>query len=183
MFDFTELDATTRTFMLRQFRQEQGDTLIGPYRPRGYVGTDDLFIEIMETAIEEGDEDSLTLHLQDPLLWEEEGIRIVRGRAQRYRDPFDVQARRFAITEYNTWYVRGLTARLLDEGVEECEVYRADHAYHPRTTCRQLEGLRLRTQDVYEGHRRGYHHASPDRHALSIPLGPNCHHSIRRASE
>lgn len=180
MFDFLELDDETRSYMLEEFRKEQSAPSFPPYRPSGFVGTDEKFVTIMERALTEGDEDSLAYELSDPVLWEEYGIRIVKGRPREYRDPYDVQAKRFGITDFNTWYVRGLSAKLIQEGVEECEIYRADRAYVPRASCRGLEGAVLRTVDVYEGHRKTYHHPALDRRALSIPAGPNCHHSIQR---
>lgn len=182
MFDFMELDETTRSYMLQEFRKEQADTSFPAYRPRGYIGPEVVFVSTMERAITEGDENLLALELQDPYLWQEYSIRVVQGRPREYRDPYEVQARRFAITEYNTWYARGLSRRLLDDGIEECEIYRAERAYQPRAACRRLEGVILKTHDVYEGHRKAYHHRAPDSRALSIPIGPNCHHSIRRVT-
>lgn len=182
MFNFTELDDTTRSYMLEEFRNEQSNPDFPPYRPSGYVGSEEQFVAVMERALSEGDEGSLAYELSDPALWQEYSMRVVRGRPREYTDPYDVQAKRFAITDFNTWYVRGFSRRLLDEGVEQCEIYRADRAYQPRTVCRRLEGLRLPVAEIYAGHRVRYHAERLDRTALSVPLGPNCHHSVRRIS-
>jgi hypothetical protein len=179
MFDFPELDYITREHMLREFRAEQMSEL-GPYRPKGYVGDDHLFVGIMERALTEGDEESLIEELTLPHLWDEYVVRETRRGPVPAIDRYDVQARRFGITEYNTWYVRGLTKRLLEEGVRTCEVFRADRAYRPRQECRRLEGMEVATLAIYEGHRLRYHHVHEDPRGLSIPIAPNCHHSIRR---
>lgn len=168
--------------MLVEFRAEQASEDFPPFRPKGYVGGDDAFIAIMERNIIEGDEISLAADLTDPRLWDEVSLRRGKKRMIEYHDPFDVQAHRFAITDFNTWYVRGLTRRLLDEGIRTCEVFRAEAAYQPRLECRRLEGIELQTQTVYEGHRVKYHHPNADRRGLAVPFGPNCHHSIRRVT-
>lgn len=180
MLALAELDETTRQHMLREFRAEQSNTDIGPYRPRAYIGRDDFFVRAMERALSEGDEISLMEDLTDPSLWDEYSVRPGKRRLVEYTDRYDVQAKRFAITDFNTWYVRGLAARLIEERVDRCEIYRADAAYQPRNECRRLEGLQLSVSQVYEGHRIRYHAVRVDRRALSIPVGPNCHHSIRR---
>lgn len=141
-----------------------------------------MFVALMKRALQEGDEHTLMLDLMVPEWWDEYSVRPGKRRLVQYRDPYDVQAKRFAITDFNTWYVRGVSRRLLDEGQATCQLFRAGAAYEPRPGCRRLEGAALATADVYAGHRIRYHHPRPDRTALSAPFGPNCHHSIRRLS-
>jgi hypothetical protein len=89
-------------------------------------------------------------------------------------------AEELAITEFNTWYVRGLARRLMEEGEEICEVYRADGAWEPRANVWSNEGRQYPVKTICGGHRarcwaeRGYPAA------VSIPVGPNCHNTIRR---
>lgn len=182
MLDLPELDETTRPYMLREFRSEQSHTTLLPYRPRGYIGTEEFFLQTMEEALSNGNEVTLMEDLTDPRLWDELSIRPGKRRMVEYRDPYDVQAKRFALTDFNTWYVRGLAARWIDEAVEMCEIFRAEAAYQPRNECGRLEGVQLSVAEVYAGHRIRYHAEIVDRRALSVPLGPNCHHSVRRIS-
>lgn len=86
---------------------------------------------------------------------------------------------RLATNEFNTWYVRGLSGLLLDEGMVQCEVYRAGHPKWEPSECSKHEGEIVAVQDVYAGHRRRYWPV-PDPTAFSIPFQPGCHHSIRR---
>jgi hypothetical protein len=97
--------------------------------------------------------------------------------------PASQRAKAFALTDFNTWYVRGICRALMEAGIPECEVYRAEEAYEPRGECLQLEGEVLDVEEVYLGHRARYHpEEAKNPAALSIPVGPNCHHSIRRRS-
>jgi hypothetical protein len=93
--------------------------------------------------------------------------------------PFDA-ARQLAITEFGTFYVRGLARRLLDEGDTHCQVYRAAPAREPRGECGHLEEHVLPLELIYSGHRAHYWPPPGNANVLSIPVGPNCHHSIRR---
>jgi hypothetical protein len=180
MFNFDELE-DTRPYMLQEFRSEQASTHPPPFRPanlspRGQAA----FADIMERAIAEGNEETLVQELSDPALWIAMESYITKtGKIATRSYSANDRARRFSITDFNTWYVRGFCHRLMDEGVEECEVYRAAPAYQPRSECRTLEGGVLSVREVYEGHRAKYH-PMPNPGAFSIPVGPNCHHSIRR---
>ncbi len=86
----------------------------------------------MRDAIERGDESTLRHSISRPEYW-----RLV-GKAGR-RVSIAHAAERLAVTEVNTWYVRGLAARLMDEGEEYCEVYRAAPATNPRAVVLVLD--------------------------------------------
>jgi hypothetical protein len=180
VFTFEELDDTTRRYMLEEFRAEQLSTDPPPFRPANLTGEGEAaFVEVMERAIQGGDEETLAADLSNPHFWITTQSGIRGGRVVTSRHRVSELARRFAITDFNIWYIRGLCRRLMDEGVDLCEVYRAAPAYVPRSECRALEGKTLLVQDVYAGHRAKYHPVKNPR-AFSIPAGPNCHHSIRR---
>jgi hypothetical protein len=89
-------------------------------------------------------------------------------------------AERLAVTEFNTWYVRGLAKRLLDEGVTQCQVYRAALPKWEPADCTKHEGQAYPVKDVYDGHRAKYWPEPRNPNAFSIPAGPSCHHTIRR---
>jgi len=177
---FEELNSKTRGYMLEEFRAEQ--LTMNPYRPRVLTPEGEAaFVGIMEAHLVGGTEATLTLALSQSRYWVETGTRYTRRGPVSFFMPAVERARVFGLTEFNTWYVRGLCRSLMDEGITDCVVYRAEPAYEPRGECLEIEGLALKVEDVYHGHRaRYYPEDTKDPHALSIPVGPNCHHSIRR---
>jgi hypothetical protein len=133
----------------------------------------------MPSALRSGSEVSLAQALARREFWKSVEHRVNRrGRwiaAAMPRNANEV----LAWTEFLTWYTRAVAGQLLDEGSEECLVYRAAPAWQPRCECQSLEGRTVRTRDVYNGHRARYWPVVlPE--AFSIPVGPNCHHTITR---
>lgn len=175
--NFEELDAVTRRFMRAEFDAEEA---VRPYRsPRLSAAAAAAFADVMRTAIDLWDE----VHVQDRFVlahhWHPTETYQLKGSTHtRAINPI-AAAELLGLGEFNTWYVRGLAARLLDEGETVCEVYRASEPKFTHASCSSHEGRTYRVQEVYDGHRRGYW---PPGHAagFSIPAGPGCHHTIRR---
>jgi hypothetical protein len=179
MFNFEELDETTRKWMLLEFRIEEASG--NPYRsPRLSPKWLEIFPQKMEEAIKHGNEETLTQMLSDPVFWNSFEYYTRSGVKRKRRINYQKAAEALSITEFNTWYVKGFAHRLLEEGEEYCEVYRAAPAFEPRGECLQHDGRTYEVQRIYDGHRTRYwpHPGNPS--ALSIPVGTNCHHSIRR---
>ena len=181
MFNFEELNEETRATMLKEFEVEEAGC---PFRsPRLSLLGIQEFPYIMREAIRNGNEQTLFDNLNDPKYWNEtepyQRSGVTRVRKLNYGNA----ARTFAITEFNTWYVRGLCHRLLDEGIYVCQVYRAESAQVPRTECLAHEGKCYSVQDIYDGHRAHYWPEPGDNTKLSIPVGAMCHHSIRRVPD
>jgi hypothetical protein len=182
MFHFEELDAITRKWMLEEFLSEQRNP--DSYRSPRLTSTGlTAFPLHMEAAIKDGDESSLAYALSDSDYWlshelGRRGTKVFRKRI----DP-EVAARMLAFAEFNTWYVRGLARRLTEENVPKCQVYRAAHAFSPRGECLQHEEQIYDVKEIYDGHRARYWPDPGNPSAFSIPVGTNCHHSIRRWSE
>lgn len=175
MYNFEELDQITRNYMLTEFNKEQ-DGL--PYLSKRMTAVGHgVFADLMRDAILDGNEVTLAAALGAPEYWVHATPRIAGGQV---RVNTRAAAEALACTEFNTWYVRGFTRRLLDEGVTDCEVYRAAFAYQPRLECLQYEGRLLPVQALYDGHRAKYWPEPGIPRAVSMPVGPNCHHSIRR---
>jgi hypothetical protein len=177
---FEELDAITRRFMLEELEAEL--TGANPYvskalAPDGRV----TFGQLMRTAIESGDDETLTRALDDPRYWNaiESYTRngVTRERLVNTRQA----AERLALGEFNTWYVRGFARRLMSEGVAQCQAYRgADPKWEP-AECTAHEGQLFSVAAIYRGH-RARHWPNENPMAFSIPFGPGCHHTIRRIS-
>lgn len=173
---YEELDEETRRWMLEEFRQEEATA---PYRspslsPEGR----DRFGALMEDAINGGTEDTLAESLRSKELWAEHEPSPLGG--IRRTDPVRA-AKALARTEFNTWYVRGLCRRLLEEGETLCQVYRAAEADAPGDECTAFENMFLEIKYLYNGHRIKYWPERNDR-AFSVPCGPPCRHSVRRIS-
>ncbi|MDE2892169.1 MAG: hypothetical protein OXN86_06695 [Chloroflexota bacterium] len=169
MFDFEELTDEVRSAMLQEFEAEENGG--EPYRSTLLTEEGiEAFPVAMRKAIASGNEEALKDELSQPEYWE--------------RFNFESDARRLAVTEFNTWYVRGLSRRLLDEGLETCEIYRAADAQGPSSgECPLYEGALLSLQEVYDGHRARYWPWPGDPDALSVPAHPNCLYTIRRCQD
>ena len=179
MYNFEELDEVTRKWMLKEFLDEENSG--NPYRSKRLspLGLE-VFPKEIEEAIRGGNEESLARALSNPSYWKqsESSRRGIKGYSKSV-DPIK-SARALAYTEFNTWYVRGFARRLIEEGVEYCQVYRAAAALAPRRECLQHEGKTYKVEEIYKGHRARYWPEPGNLSALSIPLGTYCHHSIRR---
>jgi len=118
---FDELDEVTRRCMLAEFEAEQAGG--SPYVPKNLSEAGRrAFPDLMRAAIRDGNEQSLISALRDPRLWEAFESYELKGVVRRRRINIDHKAEQLGITEFNTWYVRGLARRLMDEGVEYCEL-------------------------------------------------------------
>lgn len=178
MMEFEELDEITRKYMLEEFEREEAEN---PYRSKRLSKSGlEVFPNAMRRAIQNGNEETLARELSNHEYWVKSETYIRSGHAHVRRVNPEKSAEFLALTEFNTWYVRGFAKRLIDEGEEYCQVYRADKAMTPRGECLQHDGKMYRVKDVYEGHRARYWPEPGKPLAFSIPVGTNCHHSIRR---
>ena len=179
MMKFEQLDSKTREYMIAEFVKEQESQ--NPYisTELNELGRSE-FVKIMKNNINTGNEISLKEELSDKSFWKESGIRNRAGKEYTYRINPVNSAERLALTEFNTWYVKGLATRLLDEGESKCSIYRADTAVEPRCECTKWEDMQFDLKTIIEGHRKRYHGSNIDKSAMSIPSGPNCHHTIRK---
>lgn len=171
---YEELDDTTRRWMLEELEEEEAHR---PYRAPGLsVQGRERFARLLREAIERGSEETLASSLASPELWSELGPLPHGGVG-----PVDPRRAAVALArmEFNTWYVRGLCRRLLEEGEEHCQIYRAWDGDGSPDECDPLENRVLPVRPIYQAHRAKYHpHRRPE--AFSIPSGPGCKHSVRR---
>ncbi|MBW3664583.1 MAG: hypothetical protein KY469_15895 [Actinobacteria bacterium] len=178
---FEELDDRTRECMIAEFDTEQATAL-------PFVGADlsptgrASFAELVRVALESEDDDTLTAAFDHAELWQtHQAFRRKSGSMGERAVNVSQRARLLGLNEFNTWYVRGLSARLLDEGSERCQIYRAaEPLWEPARECVALEGKVVSVRSVYDGHRAKYWPAPGDPTAFSLPNVPNCHHTIRR---
>ena len=171
---FTELDETTREWMLQRFEAEESGG--NPYRSEvlSQLGLAH-WPDVMRQAITDPDGSEVTLAdaLERPDYWraaDVRGRRVNPGQASE----------RLAITEFNTWYVAGLAARLQEEDVTRCRVYRAGIPKWQPAECSVHEGQTYEVAEIIAGHRIGYWPSPGVPGRLSIPAVPGCHHTIER---
>lgn len=165
--------------MLAEFDAEE--TSGRPYRGSGLSAMGlSVFHDLMREAIQWGTEDTLITALANPRCWERHEIYYRTGKPRIRQVNVQQAAERLGLTEFNTWYVRGLAKRLLEGGVAHCQVYRAAESKGLADTCRLAKGQVLPVEEVSRGHRAHYWPGPGDAEALSVPAGPGCHHTIRR---
>ena len=178
---FNELDEATRERMLRRFEAEESSG--NPYRSEvlSQLGLAD-WPDIMRQAITdpEGSEVTLAHALNRPDYWQPSETYVRNGIAHQRSVNLTQASERLAITEFNTWYVAGLAARLQEEGVADCRVYRAGVPKWQPAECSVHEGQTYDVAQIIAGHRIGYWPPPGVPGQLSIPAGPGCHHTIER---
>ena len=177
---YEELDEKTRAIMLSEFEAEQSGG--NPYSSKALSAHgQEVFPQLMRDAIKQGTEVSLAAALADASLWDPMEKFVRDGVPQERKRNIPKSAERLATTEFSTWYVRGLARRLMDEGVEKCQVYRGAQPKWEPGDCAKHEGLILDVKTVYANHRARYWPEPGNKGALSIPLAPGCPPVIKRA--
>jgi hypothetical protein len=171
--DFEHLDDITRRWMLEEFLHEQQRLEPPPYRSVNLSDAGwEAWQQLCTDAVREGNEETLTTALLDRAYW-------IAGTDVKYT------SRGLALTEFNTWYVRGLARRLLEEGETECEVYRPARGKCPPpccSKCRPHEGQSYPLEWIYDDHRRRYWPPPGDESALTVPFHQHCQCTIRPAA-
>ena len=179
--NFEELDDTTRRYMSQEFEAEIASS--NPYLGKNLSAEGrTVFPELMREAINTGNEATLGASLNRADLWNEVETYKRNGVVRERRINVRQASERLALTEFNTWYVRGLASRLIDEGVTHCQAYRAAEPKWEPAVCTAHEDKVFTVQEIYEGHRAGYWPLENPA-AVSIPFGPGCHHTIRRVRD
>lgn len=177
--NYAELDDKTRESMLLEFEAEHKAG--NPYRSKALssVGLQ-RFPDLMREAIQKGNEVSLARALDNSSYWTPTETYVREGVTRERNRNLQQSAERLAITEFSTWYVRGFAKRLLNEGVEKCQIYRGAQPKWEPGECAGHEGQIVDVKSIYDNHRSRYWPEPGNSLALSIPFGPGCHHLIRR---
>ena len=177
--NYEELDARTREYMLSELEKEEASGR--PYRSKALtIEGIKAFPGLMRQAIKSGSEVSLCQALEVVNYWNPDEEYTRNGITRTRRRNIHQSAERLSLTEFSTWYVRGLAKRLLDEGVSKCQVYRGAQPKWEPGECSIHEGLIVSVQEIFNNHRARYWPEPGNMNAFSIPFGPGCHHIIRR---
>jgi hypothetical protein len=139
----------------------------------------DHYLDVMPIALTEHDMAWLAAEMSDQRYWLTHHTYVnSRGRHITARVPRNALAT-LAYGEFNTTYVRAVATLARDAGVATCIIYRAAPAWAPRDSCSYMEGAAVSVSAVLDGH-RAYMRAA-GQSEISVPAGPNCHHSIQIA--
>jgi hypothetical protein len=164
----------SRVGMLRCFEAEEASG--NPYRSEVLTELGLMeWLGIMRQVITDpdGSEVALAAALNRQGYWR---AADVRGRCVNVAQALE----RLAVTEFNTWYVAGLAARLQEEGETCCRVCRAAIPEREPAGCSAHEGQAYALEEMVAGHRVGYWPPPGVPGKLSILAGPGCHHTIER---
>ncbi len=177
--NFEELDQTTRNYMLSEFEKEQVSS--NPYQPKLLSAAGlSMFSEAVRNAIKSGNEETLTAALSNANYWKQTETYMRDGKLQTRKVNTQQASERLGLTEFNTWYVRGLAKRLMEEQITKCQAYRGAIPKWEPGECSSHEGQIYDVKQIFDGHRKRYWPEPGDQTAISIPYGPGCHHTIRR---
>ncbi len=114
------------------------------------------------------------VHVRGYLVAFERALRRDRAEYATRRVPWNAHTV-LAEGEFNRFYIRGLCARGLTEGIDEVEIYRARPSSIPRPVSQELVRTRVRSAALLEDLRK---HAFVET-ALGVPGGPNSGLSVR----
>ncbi len=200
MFHFEELDQTTRKYMLDEVEQDIADGKL--YMSKYFSASGKTnYPNLLRKAVQEGDEGTLTHALRFIGFWSfpfgSSGSRSPRptrpvrqtrsgfisspgfGSSGTNSDRATEAAETFAEGEFNVYYMRGLCRKLLEEGQEQAEVYRAQEVDEPRTGQKISEGQIISCQAHLDDLRSRKNGVS----ALGLPRGPRSGLSFRRIQQ
>lgn len=141
-FKFENLDTETRKFMVKEFTFDDAQPYSSVrFTPEGRAS----YPELLRVALQHGEPKTLEEALgQHGLFASHEqtksGVKRVPKNA----------ASVVAQSEFNRYYVRGVCARVLSEGGQEVEVYRARESSWSRPESEALVGTKLRASEILE---------------------------------
>ncbi|HEY0167133.1 MAG TPA: hypothetical protein VGB75_08835 [Jatrophihabitans sp.] len=165
---FTELDDATRRYMVAEF---DADLISGDlYNSVWFTDRARIdYPELCRIALTSGTDDSLTTVLSVPGMFVTDyQKRKPKGGFTTASVPFTAPAT-FAEGEFGRFYLRGLCLRLLDEGTDQVEIYRAKQVANPRSASNLLIGTAVDPTALLADLRT----STGIDTALGLPPGPN----------
>jgi len=172
-----------RERMLKEWTREVGDLERRLPRANWPFGADlnssgwPRFLESIPVALSERDMTWLAVQMNASKLWDPTRMQISKkGKPYPVRINIPALAITLSYGEFNIAYTRAVAGMALEQGIPTCEVYRAGATAVPRWACTCLEGPGVSCAAVLEGERAYFTGRFAE---ISIPAGPNCHHSIR----
>jgi hypothetical protein len=164
-FEFQNLDASTRQYMLKELERDvdAGEVYLSKrLTEEGRV----LYPTLLRVAIETFDATWLAHQLRD-YLRSIESRQLKSGEKSPARVPY-VADEMLAENEFNRYYIRGLCARAINEGIDQVEVYRGKEVAQPHPQSQAKIGQLISAQDLLDDLR----HTIGTDTKLGIPSGP-----------
>jgi hypothetical protein len=175
-FTFQNLDPVTRQYMLQEVDLDvSSDKLL--LSPRLTPDGEEQYPALLREAVQAHDEAWLTERLR-PYMRDTESRRTPSGGTTEAKVPYDAHES-LAEGEFNRFYMRGLCARAIAEGIEHVEVYRGKQVNQPRPESQAKIGQRVSPQALLDD-LRAFDGTETE---LGIPSGPNSGLTVRLASQ
>jgi hypothetical protein len=173
-FYFPDLDERTRELMLQEvaYDEERQQLHVSPYLSN--QGLRD-YPALLREAIAHGDEDTLAEALnQRRRIARTAHRRLQQGGYNIVTVPSNA-AELLAQDAFNRYYIRALSRRAIEDGIEELIVYRAKPVQNPRPESEALVETTVDPQALLQDLRQ----STDEEPGLGIPGGPNSGISVR----
>jgi hypothetical protein len=167
-FQFEDLDAVTRGFMVDEFDSDVQDGnlyLSGHFSVAGR----ERYPDLCRQALESGTDGTLAAALRKPGMFERQYQRRKPKGGYTTAAVPHTAPETVAEGEFNRFYLRGLCLRVLSEGGEQIQVYRARESAAPRRASMAMTGNVLDAQTLLHDLRQSIGVDT----ALGLPPGPN----------
>jgi hypothetical protein len=173
-FQFENLDAQTRAYMLEELERDlrEGTLYLSPrLTARGRADYPDLLRAALESSTEVSLAESLRTHRR---------LNALEPRTKRNGEVYLAKvpksaAETLAAGEFNRYYARGLCCRAMREGIKYLVVYRAKTVRRPRPASEAILGLKVEPEALLEDLRTNPG-IDP---AFGLPAGSNSGISVR----
>ena len=174
MMDLVNLDQVTRHYMLQEVEMDiEAERLY--HSPRLTPKGKEEYKELLRTAIEQHDPQWFAEQLDT----QERMISVEAGRSKKgtifSKHTPSSDHRTLAFGEFNHFYIRGLCARAMQEGIGHVVVYRASEVSQSRPQSDALIGKQVDAQELLTDLRE----SETGKARLGIPGGANSGISVR----
>jgi hypothetical protein len=166
--NYKNLDSTTRKYMLHEFENDLKNNKLELSNRLTEAGRRD-YLYFLKEAIQHYDDNWLAEQIREKNFLYQSEIRKKADDGVTLAKIPATAAETLADGDFNHYYVRGLCARAIAEGIDQVIVYRGKEVENPRPESRELTGQILDPRELLEGMRA----RNSSGKGLMIPAGPN----------
>ena len=170
---YENLNKNTRSFMLSEIDSDLSHDNLYMSSRLNELGKQN-YVSLLKEAVEYHDDAWLAQQLRSQGYMKDYEQRRKRGGFTNARVPVTAPDT-LSEGEFNRYYVRGLCVRVIEEGVDQVEVYRGKPVSQPRPESEVLLGKRLSVEALLEDLRK----SKGIEPALGLPPGPNSGLTVR----
>lgn len=170
---YEDLDEETRRFMIEEIEMDVASDKIyrSSYLNQRAQGS---WPDYLLDAARSGSDDSLALAIRRDRLLNSTSTRFQKGKLVRYQVPYNANEV-LAESEFNRYFVRGLSRKAMAAGLPRLEVYRAKRVREPRPESQAKIGLLCEPEVLLIDVRA----SNGVETALGIPPGPGTGITVR----